>query len=285
MEGTAESSVVEAARWRDAQIQGLRQRISLPAFLAGMLNESPLPRDELERLQELWTHVFPVVSRMSTPADTESTTSATELPAAACRALFSAGLALHAACAGVTCDDGQASTADADADASIKIAEAAASVHVACGRALELLQQHSPSSVLPPCFNQGFSLAAALLTEETAWSAACLVSWKKMAKGRPTLSAAIADFAGKLSQDLTSLHATLSTAVIGMGGQSSSEIATRVISQLTSELECGEYFWDFETSLIPEEVVQEVIEDQKAGAERLCVSAGRSLELLKPWCK
>lgn len=271
----AEQSCTEASVWREAMRASLDRRQALPELLAGLLEDTPLPAERLASLQARCQQAWPHGEGGSIDALPGSM-----VPHAVSGALFRAGLAVHAATGGAGGD----AASELDTEAAKQLGYALASMESACERVAKLLAAQRDSALPGVAWsNEGFALASALLCEEGAWAAACLLAWiqllkKASKKDVPALQAALESAVAQLSVAVTSLKSHLDTIVGADGGSASAE----ALAAHLAEEHGGARLWDYELSFSAVQTLQRLLEEQRETGRRLQAAAGAILSLLKP---
>jgi hypothetical protein len=275
----AEREGPDAEAWRRSQRAALLRRRRLPALLAGVLREQPLPTERLAALRQALGEAYP-----DEDVKPSGAASAEALVAAVGGALFAAGLALHAAAAAGAGDVGALAE-----QACAQLTALQAAFQRAGARAAAALTHGGAHPFSPLPANGGAALAAALLTEEAAWCGACLQAWVKLVRAVGKGAGACGSASGEALQAglraaAASVHATVSgvgAAAAAAGEVDAGAAAERALAEL-QERWSGEALWGWEPQFDAGAALREVFEEQRETAGRLHVAAAAALAALKP---
>lgn len=275
--GAAERDCEEAIQWRDAQRAALGRRRALPQLLAGVLKSTPLPSDENAQLQGLLDDTW-------APQRCPTESSSIGLPCEIGKALFSAGLAVHAAAAALLQSSDPSSSSELVQSACKLVNEAAEKVVRVCEMISASFSSGNAGGVLLPLGNDVcIALSGPVICEEAAWTAACLSSWISLTKTTSSLSEslmhdAFAAAAAKVYAALTIVDAHL----VAVRDAPAAPAAAHALHEMEEKWQVGR-LWGYEKGFNASKVLQGVLEEQAAVAGRLHTSVAKSMSFLKPW--
>ena len=249
--------------------------------MAGLLQSTPLLPEEVTTLQGLVDSAWAAERLPAEPS--------IALPCEVNRILFSAGLAVHAATAVLQSGDASA-VENATQKACHLVDEAIEKVSEAFEVITTSFRASESGTALPLDSSTGTALAGPLLTEESAWTAACISSWISLLKNvslpdtssgaKPKLLDALAAAAVKVRSALTSIDAQL----VAIRDTPAAPAATRTLDELEETWQVGR-LWNYESEFKASKVLQEILEEQIAVVGRLHTAVAKSLGVLKPLAK
>lgn len=211
------------------------------------------------------------------------------------KALFSAGLAVHAAVSADTdatvCDT--ACSLLKQLEQQFSSLETISALLVANNNAEVEKNTHSISLPLPG--DAGPAVLAALLSEEALWSAACLPTWAKLIKTRYPSTGDDVESSNLLKTKLQdAVHAAgngIYSALLAVKEQTSATatvkpavVATEILSQIETTWPESSKLWSYETKFNPTKALEEVFAQQQAVVKNMHQLATQATTSLKQFC-